>query len=175
MSYIILAILFLLSGFFMKYSDDLYDVKSDLKFASIFGVFCAIASALATSYSVEAAYIFLAILIGNFIALKVDGLHHIITLIVYLVISLVLGIPELSWAVLLVCILAAFSDEVGHELISKYTDNKFLNLFFEYRFVMKVVILLLAICGIFSFWIFICFISFEIAYEIGGIVFEKFK
>ena len=159
----------------MKYSDDLYDVKSDLKFASIFGVLCAIASALATSYSVEAAYIFLAILIGNFIALKVDGLHHIITLIVYLVISLVLGIPELSWAVLLVCILAAFSDEVGHELISKYTDNKFLNLFFEYRFVMKVVILLLAICGIFSFWIFICFISFEIAYEIGGIVFEKFN
>ena len=32
----------------MKYSDDLYDVKSDLKFASIFGVLCAIASALAT-------------------------------------------------------------------------------------------------------------------------------
>ena len=159
----------------MKYSDDLFDEKNDLKFASIFGVLCAIASALATSYSVEAAYIFLAILIGNFIALKVDGLHHIITLIVYLAISLVLGIPELSWAVLLVCILAAFSDEVGHELISKYTDNKFLNLFFEYRFVMKVVILLLAICGIFSFWIFICFISFEIAYEIGGIIFEKFN
>lgn len=175
MSYIILAILFLLSGFFMKFSDDLYDVKNDLKFASILGVLCAIASAFATVYSVEAAYIFLAILIGNFIALKVDGIHHIITLIIYIIICLIFGFPELSLVILLICILAAFSDEVGHELISRYTDNIFLNLFFEYRFVMKVVILVLAIFGIFDIWIFLCFISFEIAYEFAGIVFEKFN
>ncbi|WP_407391794.1 hypothetical protein [Methanobrevibacter sp.] len=173
MSYIILAILFLLSGFFMKYSDDLFDVNDDLKFASIFGILCAVTSAAATVYSVEAAYIFIAILIGNLIALKVDGIHHIITLILFLIIILVCGIPELSLVILLICILAAFSDEVGHELISKVTDNRFLNLFFEYRCVMKVVILLLAICGVFSFWIFLCFISFEIAYEFAGIVFEK--
>ena len=173
MSYIILAILFLLSGFFMKYSDDLFDVNHDLKFASVFGVLCAVASGFATVYSVEAAYIFLAILIGNFIALKVDGIHHIITLIVYLIISLILGIPELNLVILLICVLAAFSDEVGHELISKVTPNRFLNLFFEYRFVMKVVILSLAICGVFSIWIFICFIVFELSYEGAGIVFEK--
>ena len=40
MSYIILAILFILSGFFMKYSDDLFDVDDNLAFASVFGVFC---------------------------------------------------------------------------------------------------------------------------------------
>lgn len=159
----------------MKYSDDLFDVNNDLKFASVFGVLCAITSAAATIYSSEAAYIFIAILIGNLIALKVDGLHHIITLIVFLVICLVCGIPDLSLVILLICILAAFSDEVGHELVSKFTDNRFLNLFFEYRFVMKIVILLLAIYGVFSFWIFVCFISFEIAYEIAGIVFEKFN
>ena len=139
----------------MKYSDDLFDVNNDLKFASVFGVLCAITSAAATVYSSEAAYIFIAILIGNLIALKVDGLHHIITLIVFLVICLICGIPDLSWVILLICILAAFSDEVGHELVSKFTDNRFLNLFFEYRFVMKIVILLLAICGVFSFWIFV--------------------
>ncbi len=155
----------------MKYSDDLFDVNNDLKFASIFGVLCAITSAVATVYSTEAAYIFISILIGNLIALKIDGPHHIITLIVFLVICLVCGIPDLNWVILLICILAAFSDEVGHELVSKFTDNRFLNLFFEYRFVMKIVILLLAIYGVFSFWIFICFISFEIAYEIAGIVF----
>ncbi len=159
----------------MKFSDDLYDVKNDLKFASILGVLCAIVSAFATVYSVEAAYIFLAILIGNFIALKVDGIHHIITLIIYIIICLIFGFPELSLVILLICILAAFSDEVGHELISRYTDNIFLNLFFEYRFVMKVVILVLAIFGIFDIWIFLCFISFEIAYEFAGIVFEKFN
>ena len=166
MSYIILAILFLLSGFFMKFSDDLFDENHDLIFASVFGILCAITSAAATFYSIEAAYIFLAILIGNLIALKVDGIHHIITLILYIVICLVFGLPELSLTILLICILSAFLDEVGHELISKVTESRFLNLFFEYRFVMKVVILILAICGIFSIWIFVCFISFEIAYEI---------
>lgn len=159
----------------MKYSDDLVDVNNDLMFASIFGVLCAVTSAAATVYSIEAAYIFIAILIGNLIAFKVDGIHHILTLIIFVLICLIFGIPELNLVVLLICILAALGDEVGHELISKVTENRFLNLFFEYRFVMKVVILLLAICGVFSFWIFLCFIAFEAAYEIAGIVFEKFN
>ena len=157
----------------MKYSDDLYDVKHNLTFATVFGVFCGIASALASVYSIEAAYIFIAILIGNLIALKVDGIHHIITLILFIVIILIGGIPDLNLVVLLICILAAFSDEVGHELISKVTQNKFLNLFFEYRFVMKVVILILAVCGVFNIWIFACFILFEISYVTAGILFES--
>ncbi len=168
-----MALLFILSGFFMKYSDDLYDVNHNLAFASVFGVFCGIASALAAVYSIEAAYIFIAILIGNLIAFKVDGLHHILTLIIFIFILLVGGIPDLNLVVILICILAAFSDEVGHELISKVTQNKFLNLFFEYRFVMKIVILLLAVCGVFNIWIFVCFILFEISYETAGILFES--
>lgn len=157
----------------MKYSDDLYDVNNNLRFASVFGILCGIASGLATVYSAEAAYIFLAILIGNFIALKVDGFHHIITLIVFLIIVLIGGLPELRLLILVICILAALSDEIGHELIGNITKNKFLNLFFEYRFVMKVVIFLLAICGVFSIWIFVCFIIFELSYEGAGIVFES--
>ena len=173
MSYIILAILFILSGFFMKYSDDLFDVNDNLAFASFFGVFCAVASALAAVYSVEAAYIFIAILIGNLIALKVDGMHHVITLIIFIVILLIGGIPDLSLIILLICILAALSDEVGHEMISKVTQNKFLNLFFEYRFVMKIVILLLAVFGVFDTWIFVCFILFEMSYLAAGMFFES--
>ena len=157
----------------MKYSDDLFDVRHDIKWASLIGVLCGVASGFATVYSIEAAYIFIAILIGNLLALKVDGIHHVITLIVFVLICLIFGIPELSLVVLLICILSALSDEVGHELISKVSDNKFLNLFVEYRFVMKIVILLLAISGIFNIWIFVCFISFEIAYEIAGIVFKN--
>lgn len=168
-----MALLFILSGFFMKYSDDLYDVNHNLAFASVFGVFCGIASALAAVYSIEAAYIFIAILIGNLIAFKVDGLHHILTLIIFIFILLVGGIPDLNLVVLLICILAAFSDEVGHELISKVTQNKVLNLFFEYRFVMKIVILLLAVCGVFNILIFVCFILFEISYVTAGILFES--
>ncbi|MDO5810297.1 MAG: hypothetical protein Q4Q37_04315 [Methanobrevibacter sp.] len=156
----------------MKYSDDLFDVNQDLVMASGIGVLCGLASAFATISDVGAAYIFISILIGNLLALKVDGIHHVITLLVFIVICLIAGIPEMSLAVLLICILGALSDEVGHELISTVTDNKFLNLFFEYRFVLKIVILLLAICGAFDIMVFVYFMLFEIAYLIGGIFFE---
>ena len=159
----------------MKYSDDLFDENHNLKFASIFGVLCGIASGLAAVYSPEAAYIFLAILIGNLIILKVDGMHHILALIVFFVIFLIGGIPELNLVILLACILGAISDEVGHEMISSLTQNKFMNLFFEYRFVMKIVILLLVLCGALNIWIFVCFMLFEISYVCGGLVFNNFN
>ena len=69
--------------------------------------------------------------------------------------------------------MAALSDEIGHETIHKVSQNRFLNNFFEYRFVMKIVILLLAVYGIFNIWVFVCFILFEISYEFAGIVFKK--
>ena len=173
MNYIILAFLFIISGFFMKYSDDLYDVSHNVTLSTFFGIICGIASVLATIYNSDAAYIFISILIGNLIVLKVDGIHHIVTMIVFLAVLLVAGIPDLSLIVLLICILGAISDEVGHELIGNMTEDKFLNLFFEYRFVMKIVVLLLALCGAFDIWIFVCFILFELSYVGGGIVFEK--
>ncbi|WP_292796027.1 hypothetical protein [Methanobrevibacter sp.] len=79
MNYIILALLFILSGFFMKYSDDLYDVNHEQRLSTILGIICAIASAAASLYNTDAAYIFISILIGNLIVLKVDGIHHIVT------------------------------------------------------------------------------------------------
>ena len=157
----------------MKISDDLFDERHDVKLASIFGIICGIASAAAVVYSPEAAYIFIAILIGNLIAFKVDGIHHIITLIMFVVICLICGIPEISYVVLLICILSALGDEIGHEMISKLTENKFLNFFFEYRFLMKVIILLLSLCGVFSIWVFVCFIIFELSYLTAGVVFKN--
>lgn len=157
----------------MKYSDDLFDVNNNLNYATIFGILCGVASGLAAAYSIEAAYIFIAILIGNFLVLKVDGIHHIISLITFVIILLIGGIPNLNMVVLLICILAIVSDEVGHEMISKVTQDRFLNLFFEYRFVMKIAVFLLAVCGVFDIWAFICFMMFEIAYVIAGITFES--
>ena len=173
MNYIILVILFVLSGFFMKYSDNLFDVNNDSTVATIFGILCGMASGFAAIYSAEAAYIFISILIGNFLILKVDGIHHIISMITFAIILLIGGIPDLSIVILLICILAIISDEVGHELISKFTQDRFLNLFFEYRFVMKIVVFLLAVCGVFDIWAFVCFMMFEIAYVFAGITFES--
>lgn len=129
MNYIILAILFILSGFFMKYSDDLFDVNHDRKLSTLLGIICALASAVATLYNTDAAYIFISILIGNLIVLKVDGIHHIVALIVFLVLLLLVGIPNMSLVILLICILGCISDEIGHELIPNMTDNRFLNFF----------------------------------------------
>ena len=175
MNYVVLALLFALSGFFMKYSDDLYDVNHDVYLSTVLGIICAIASVAASLYNSDAAYIFISILIGNLIVFKVDGIHHIITLIVFAAILFIVGIPELSLVILLICILGIISDEIGHELIPNITYNKFLNFFFEYRFVMKIVVLLLAVCGIFDIWIFVCFIMFEIFYVVAGIVFERYN
>ena len=157
----------------MKYSDDLFDVNNNWVYATVFGALCGIASGLASISSSEAAYIFIAIPIANFLVLKVDGIHHIVTLLIFIAIMLIGGFPELSLVVLLICVLSAVSDEVGHELISDITQNEFLNFFFEYRFVMKIAIFLLACCGVLNFWIFVCFLVFEISYVVGGIVFES--
>ena len=175
MNYIILAILFILSGFFMKYSDDLYDINHNRTLSTFLGIICAIASVAATLYNTDAAYIFISILIGNIIVLKVDGIHHIVTLVVFTVVLLFAGIPDLSLVILLICILGIISDEIGHELLPTMTENMFLNFFFEYRFVMKIVVFLLAVCGIFDVWIFVCFILFELSYVGAGIVFERFN
>ena len=59
----------------MKFSDDLFDVNGDIKLASLLGILCAIASGFAAVYNSDAAYIFIAILVGNLLALKVDGVH----------------------------------------------------------------------------------------------------
>lgn len=173
MNYPVLALLFILAGFFMKYSDDFYDEDNNTLMASILGVVCGIACACASVISADAACIFIGILVGNLLAFKVDGIHHVITLLVFVVICLICGLPQLSLVILLACIFGALADEVGHEMISNITDNRFANLFFEYRFMMKVVLLLLVICGVFSFWTFICFLLFEAFYLVGGIVFEK--
>lgn len=173
MNHFVLGLLFILSGFFMKFSDDAYDVDSNQVMAIIFGVLCAIASGIAAISDVGAAYVFIAISIGNLLAFKIDGIHHAITLIIFAFICLIFGVPDLNLVFLLIAILAALSDEVGHELICKVTDDVFVNLFFEYRFVMKIVIFLLAICGVFSLWTFIFFILFEMSYLLAGNVYKK--
>ena len=157
----------------MKFSDDLYDVKHDLISASVFSVLCAITCGLAAISDIGAAYIFIAILIGTLLAFKVDGAHHILCLIIFIIICLAFAIPNVNLIVLLICVVAVLVDEIGHETISKFTTNKVLNFFFEYRFFMKIIVLILAIGGVFNIWVFIYFLLFEIAYVLAGFAYKK--
>ena len=173
---ITLALSYALSGFFMKISDDEYDEKNNKALAIIFGIICGGFTALAASSDIDAACIFIAILAGNILALKVDGIHHIVTMLSFLIIFALLGFPKftfLSLIVIVICTIGAIIDEKGNDNEKIYEKSKFLMYFFDYRFTLKVVILALAIIGLISFWTFIYFLCFEIAYEIARRLFEK--
>ena len=72
----------------MKCSDDEFDEKNNRNLAIFLGIICGIFAAYATVTSMDAAYIFIGILVGNLLAMKVDGVHHIATLLTFLIIVL---------------------------------------------------------------------------------------
>ena len=196
MNYFIIAFLYSISGFLMKFSDDEYDENSNKLIAVILGIFCGIAIAYLSSYNIDAAYIFLGILIGNAIAFKIDGIHHIVTLLTFLILFLIWGVfgvngnilSDFSIITLLICMISALIDEWGNDNNGLYEKSKFLKVFFDYRFTMKIIIFILAILGLYtsffgitvpyidflSFSTFLFFILFEIFYEFAGFVFKKY-
>ena len=174
---IVLALSYFLSGFSMKLSDDYYDEKSNKRNAIFLGIVCGLFTALACSIDLDAACIFIAILIGNILALKVDGIHHIATMASFIIAFILLGFPNftfLSIITIIICIIGAIIDELGNDNEKIYQKSKFLEYFFDYRFALKIVILLLVLIGLLNIWSFIYFLCFEIAYEIARVLFEKY-
>ena len=172
-----LALSYFFSGFFMKLSDDEYDEKSNKMMAIVFGIVCGLFTAFACSLDLDAACIFIAILIGNIIAMKVDGIHHIATMASFLIAFILLGFQSftfISFITIIICMIGAIIDELGNDNENLYNKSKFLEYFFDYRFALKVVILLLVLVGLLNFWSFIYFLCFEIAYEIARVLFEKY-
>ena len=140
----------------MKLSDDEYDEKSNKAIAILLGIVCGLFTAYACSIDLDAACIFIAILIGNILALKVDGIHHIATMASFIIAFLFLGLQSftyLSIITIIICMIGAI---------------------FDYRFALKVVILLLVLIGLLNIWSFIYFLCFEIAYEIARVLFENY-
>ena len=166
-----------LSGFFMKLSDDEYDEKSNKAIAIVLGIVCGLFTAYACSIDLDAACIFIAILVGNILALKVDGIHHVATMASFVIAFLLLGLPSftyLSISTIIICMIGAIIDELGNDNEKIYAKSKFLEYFFDYRFALKVVILLLVLIGLLNIWSFIYFLCFEIAYEIARVFFENY-
>ena len=172
-----LALSYFFSGFFMKLSDDEYDEKSNKAMAIVLGIVCGLFTAYACSIDLDAACIFIAILIGNILAFKVDGIHHIATMASFIIAFLFLGLQSftyLSIITIIICMIGAIIDEIGNDNEKIYSKSKFLEYFFDYRFALKVVILLLVLIGLLNIWSFIYFLCFEIAYEIARVLFENY-
>ena len=172
-----LALSYFFSGFFMKLSDDEYDEKSNKAIAIVLGIVCGLFTAYACSIDLDAACIFIAILVGNILALKVDGIHHIATMASFIIAFLFLGLQSFSYLsiiTIIICMIGAIIDEIGNDNDKIYSKSKFLEYFFDYRFALKVVILLLVLIGLLNIWSFIYFLCFEIAYEIARVLFENY-
>lgn len=175
-----------LSGLFMKVSDDANDLKNNKILGVVAAIICGASIGFLAVTSADAACIFLAILIGTVAAWKVDCLNHMLSLLIFVGIIIILGFPAIGIITLLVCAAAAFLDEVGND--SKWaTQQKYLHGFFQYRFALKIVILVFSIMGLlltlfpvlkiggiqfFNPLTFIYFLLFELAYELVGLKFD---
>ena len=139
----------------MKLSDDEYDEKSNKSIAIVLGIVCGLFTAYACS----------------------DGIHHVATMASFVIAFLLLGLPSftyLSISTIIICMIGAIIDELGNDNEKIYAKSKFLEYFFDYRFALKVVILLLVLIGLLNIWSFIYFLCFEIAYEIARVFFENY-
>jgi hypothetical protein len=179
-------ILYSLSGFLMKLSDDSYDRKKNITIAVFAGIFCGLFIGYLAVTSADAACIFIAILIGTILSMKVDSLNHIAALLLFVLIIVYIGIPSIGIVTLLFCSLAAFLDEIGND--NKWIkDKKLLNKFFEYRFSLKITVMIFAVLGLlqnifpalripgvqyFLFQTFIYFLLFDLFYELAGLKFD---
>ena len=95
----------------------------------------------------------------------------------FVIAFLLLGLPSftyLSFITIIICMIGAIIDELGNDNKQIYSKSKFLEYFFDYRFALKVVILLLVLIGLLNIWSFIYFLCFEIAYEIARVLFENY-
>ena len=175
-----------LSGLFMKVSDDAHDRKHNHFLGIVAAVICGVSIGYLAITSADAACIFLAILIGTVFAWKVDCLNHILSLLIFIGIILVMGFPSIGLITLLVCAVGAYLDEIGND--SKWAaQRKYVKEFFQYRFVLKIVIFIFMVLGLLSAYYpflqvaeiqyftpltVLGFLLFEISYELVGLKFD---
>ena len=178
------ALLYALSGFFMKFSDDAMDQKNNHILGVASGIICVIGIGYLAVNFPDAATIFLAILLGTLLSAKVDKLGHLITLIIFAVILFIWGIPTIGIITLAICTVAAWFDEVGNDR-EQLKGIKIVEKFFKYRCALKITVLILSILGglqlthqipglnFFQPITFIYFMLFDLAYELAGLKFDS--
>lgn len=181
------AVLYALSGFFMKFSDDALDVENNTILGILGGIICVIGIGYLSVNFTDAATIFLAILLGTILSGKVDKIGHLVTLGIFLAILAIFGMPYVGLGALIVCTIAAWLDEVGNDRES-LKGIKIVEKFFTYRCTLKIAVLILAVLGglqmiypqliipgmnFFQPVTFIYFLLFDIAYEIAGLNFNR--
>ncbi len=159
----------------MKTSDDLMDEMDNLILSVVSGILCVICTVYLSVNCVDAACIFLSILVGTALANKVDSLNHIISAVLFILILILIGFPHLSWPCLFVCILAMYFDEKGNDFVDEKEEKGF-NLTFvhkllKYRYVAKITVLILSVLGLIHVFYPNLFFGIELYFEPVTIVY----
>ncbi len=180
-------LLYAMSGFFMKLSDDAYDRKRNVLLAIVAGILCGVFIGYLAVTNADAACIFIAVLVGTILSLKVDSLNHVAALILFVLIIVYIGLPAIGIITLVICSIAAFLDELGNDNAWIQQRGSKVKNFFDYRFTLKITVLIFAVLGLlqttytglkipgiqyFQFQTFIYFLLFDISYELVGSKFD---
>lgn len=156
----------------IKYIDSAYDDKIfNKKIALCIAPFLGILWAYTMLINQVAATILLAVIIGVLFKGKIDNIAHLAGLLVIFAIIFVAGV-QLMVIPLVFLGFAALMDEVGNDFVDKRKNSlnmnkyshKFVVLFFDQRWVLKVIILILGIVGTISLVFFLAMFSFDYAY-----------
>lgn len=190
---IVEAVCFALSGFFMKVSDEYMDEKNNLMLAIIAGILCVIFTLYVSSINGDAACIFLSILIGTGLAIKVDNIAHILSANVFIIFLFIMNFPHFSLWCLILCVIAAFLDEKGNDYVDKKEEKgvelNILDKLLKYRYVMKLAVLVLSLFGLLQMFIhnpflealsfnpvtIIYFYLFDLCYEFSNELTDRFN
>ncbi|MCX6667411.1 MAG: hypothetical protein NTV74_04120 [Euryarchaeota archaeon] len=155
----------------MKYIDNAFDEQIfSKKVAYVVAPLLGILGAYTMMIDAVSATILLAVVLGVLLKGKVDNYAFLSALLVTVSILILAGV-QLLILPLIVLTLAALFDEVGNDIIDKKNYliggkrwQQCIGYFFDQRWVMKVVILSLAVVNIVSFYFFVSMFLFDGAY-----------
>lgn len=170
--------MFFLLGLLVKFIDDAFDEKAyPRKIALIVAPITAIFWAYVMSLDSIAALLLTAIIVGVLVKGKIDNIAFIIAVLSVYFAYFFIGdwnfILDSTLLVLLVIIsIAGIIDEIGNDFVDKKNIykkgilGKLVHWFFEYRFVMKLTVLIFALLGFYSLIFFVAFFFWDLGYEL---------
>lgn len=175
---IFFTVSFFLMGASVKFIDDAFDEKAhSRKLAIILSPLTAILWAIVMALHPAAALLLTAITLGVLIKGKIDNIAFVIAVLCIYTVYFFIGdwefiINPFYLIPLIIITIGGVLDEVGNDFVDKnklYKKGligKLIHWFFEYRFVMKIIVLVFALLGTYPIYFFIAFFLWDLGYEI---------
>lgn len=176
------AVFFIVSYFVMgaavKFIDDAFDEKAySRKIALILAPIVAIFWAYVMSLHPASALLLTAITVGVLVKGKIDNVAFVTAVLCIYVVYFFIGdwqfvLNPIYLVPLIAITIGGVIDEVGNDYVDRHNLHrkgglkKFVHVFFEYRFVMKIFVLAFALWGTYSIMFFFAFFLWDIGYEL---------